>query len=77
MTCQQPTVDLAKCTGCGACVPACPCGAIALHDGIPVFSCGDACLHDKSCVALVRCCWPCEDACPHDAIRCAFLIETD
>jgi len=47
-----------KCTGCGACVKACPNGAIALQDGLAV-------------IARDRCtgCGRCIDACQFGAIR--------
>jgi pyruvate formate lyase activating enzyme len=59
---QQPRPELkhalARCRACGACVDACPAGAVSMEDGRPVF--------DRR-----RCCpsgaWPCVDACPHGA----------
>lgn len=77
MPCQQPELDATRCTGCGDCAAACPCGAIEMRDGTPMFHCDARCLHSHNCVALVRCYWPCEDACPHDAIRCGFTIEVE
>ncbi|OPL20018.1 MAG: hypothetical protein AVO35_00740 [Candidatus Aegiribacteria sp. MLS_C] len=52
------SIDVRKdiCVGCGACVPACPFGAISMEDGIAVI--GDAC----------TLCGACESSCPFGAI---------
>ena len=70
----RPTVEEALCTGCGLCLAACPCGAVVLEDGLPVFHCGDRCDQHANCTALAHCNWPCEDACPTGAIACSFEI---
>ncbi|MCY2958150.1 MAG: 4Fe-4S binding protein [Planctomycetota bacterium] len=53
---QYPEIDLQKCIGCGACVPACP------EDGVLALAYGDKPL---SCM-VPRCVWhgSCADACP-------------
>lgn len=51
-------VDREECTGCGACVDACPVEAIKLDDGIAVVD-------EDTCTE----CGLCEDACPVGAIR--------
>lgn len=50
-------VDTALCTGCGACVEACPVEAISLRDNKAII---DA----KKCVD----CGACESECPAEAI---------
>jgi NAD-dependent dihydropyrimidine dehydrogenase PreA subunit len=51
------TIDIERCTGCGACLETCPAGALYLVDG-------------KAAVdeALCRECEVCLDACPEQAI---------
>jgi len=51
------TVDMELCTGCGACVEACPVEAITLRDG-------KAHVDDDKCVE----CGVCVDECPTEAI---------
>ena len=51
-------VDIARCTGCGACVEVCPMGAIALMDG-------KACIDEEACTG----CRACVDACSEGAIQ--------
>lgn len=59
MSSQQTVwIDIERCTGCGACVEACPQGAIALVDGKAQLD-----------EALCRGCEVCIDACPEDAIQ--------
>jgi Fe-S-cluster-containing hydrogenase component 2 len=55
---QTMWVDVARCTGCGACVEVCPVGAIALIDD-------KACIDEETCTG----CEACVDACPEDAIQ--------
>ena len=50
------SVNKEKCVGCGACVDACPCGALSLEDGVAVVS--------DDCAG----CGACADACPTDSI---------
>jgi ferredoxin len=54
-------VDADRCTGCGACMGICPCGAIAIENGIAIIA-GDLC--DE--------CGDCLDACSSGAI---VLVE--
>lgn len=56
---QHPSIDLAKCIGCGACVRACP------EDGVLAMSHGQAVVvHGARCVGHGRC----AEACPTEAI---------
>ena len=43
------TVDMEKCTGCGACVSVCPVSAISIENGKAVIS--DACIECGVCFA--------------------------
>lgn len=56
---QHPSIDLAKCIGCGACVRACP------EDGVLALAFGQAVVvHGARCVGHGRC----AEACPTEAI---------
>lgn len=64
----KPVIDPKKCIGCGACVNACPPGALSLHD------------EDKHRVIRLfigRCifCGRCQDVCPAGAIRLTREFE--
>jgi NAD-dependent dihydropyrimidine dehydrogenase PreA subunit len=65
----MPVINLARCTKCGVCVPACPEGVLVMEAGGPVFAQADQCTY----------CASCEDACPENAIRCEmeFVWEED
>ncbi|MGC8839273.1 MAG: CoB--CoM heterodisulfide reductase iron-sulfur subunit A family protein [Anaerolineae bacterium] len=54
------TVDWELCSGCGLCVPACPYGARALHEWLPVATVNEA---------LCQGCGACAVACPNKASR--------
>jgi Fe-S-cluster-containing hydrogenase component 2 len=55
---QKVWIDVARCTGCGACVEVCPVGAMALADG-------KACVDEETCIG----CEACIGACPEGAIQ--------
>jgi NAD-dependent dihydropyrimidine dehydrogenase PreA subunit len=55
---QTVWIDAARCTGCGACVEACPVGAMALVNG-------KARVDEETCTG----CEACVDACPEGAIQ--------
>ena len=50
-------VDVEKCTGCGACVDACPVDAITVENDIAVVD-------EAECVE----CGSCAEECPNDAL---------
>jgi ferredoxin len=59
-----PEIDLPRCDGCGACVGACPTGALALVKGWPAIVRADRCDY----------CGRCEAACLRQAIACPFVV---
>jgi Fe-S-cluster-containing hydrogenase component 2 len=61
---QKVWIDVARCTGCGACVEVCPAGAIALVDG-------KASVDEEACTG----CEACVDACPEGAIQAVVQGE--
>ncbi len=81
-----PSVDLAKCTGCGKCVAACPRHVIELHETRPEqhivwVSCAN---HDRGPVAMKECevgcigCMKCQRTCTHSAVTVRdFLAHID
>jgi ferredoxin len=56
-----------RCTQCGLCVQVCTSGSLILRDKQPVVT------RPEECDG----CGTCEDACPEDAIECAFEIVWD
>jgi len=62
-----PTIDLARCTGCGNCVEGCPTRAVELSaEGLPVIA------RPRDCAY----CGACEELCPEGAIELAYEIVT-
>ena len=51
-------MDIARCTGCGACAEVCSAEAVSLVDG-------KACVDEDTCTG----CGACVDGCPEDAIQ--------
>jgi len=65
---RMPAVSLKKCTGCGACVEACPVGCISVYRrGGLVFCTID---HTRCLAARGEECNVCAEACPAAAITC-------
>lgn len=60
----MPRINRQMCTGCGACVDACPVAALALIEGQAALVAPKACTY----------CTACEDLCPVGAIELPFLI---
>ena len=73
----EVVVEAARCTGCGLCARACPCGAIELVGGLPAFHCRETCTHSTACVAVAVGIAPCAETCPVEAIRLVFEIVLD
>ena len=59
-----PVIDIGECTGCGACVPACPQQALVLVDDVVRLVPNEDCSY----------CGECEAACPTSAIACPYEI---
>ena len=53
----QLTLDKSKCTGCGACVTACPQNARTMEKNVPIAN-----------IALCNYCGACMESCPNSAI---------
>ncbi len=77
-----PVIDLDRCTGCEACVKACPRGRIGLLEMVPedapiAVRCNS---HDRPKMRKAYCsmcciaCKKCEKACPSDAIHVVDLL---
>jgi len=59
-----PEIDAELCDMCGACVAACPTGAVEMGAAGPVVVRPEDCMY----------CAACEGICPRGAIRCVFEI---
>ncbi len=71
----SPTLLPERCTGCGLCVAACPCGGVQLGEANrPVFSCERSCTREANCVACRAGFHPCQVVCDAGAIRFPFTI---
>lgn len=63
---EMPIIDTKKCDGCGLCVGACHCNALAIVNKVIAI------------IETVECDWctDCEAVCPTGAISCPFEIIT-
>lgn len=76
--CVSPLLLAERCTGCGLCVEACPCGAVHLDEaGLPVFDCAACCTGAAHCVARRGGFCPCQAVCDAGAIELAFTIRRE
>lgn len=61
---EMPEIDPEKCSGCGLCIDACACNALALVDAVVTVITTEDC----------GWCLQCETICPTGAIACPFEI---
>ncbi len=59
-----PTIDAARCTGCGLCDEYCPTKAVEVKDARPVIARPQDCAY----------CGACEEICPEGAIALVYEI---
>ncbi len=59
-----PIIDQIKCTGCGACITACPTATLALSGSVAVVAKPQACTY----------CGICEMICPTEAISLPYEL---
>lgn len=64
---EKPSIDITKCTGCGACVEACLRHGLEIHNNVVTYVRTDDCTW----------CGDCEAVCPNNAITCPYEIVSD
>jgi len=68
MMAEMPTIEPARCNGCGLCVEVCHCGVLAIVDNVVKLNIKPEC---KGCTHW---CALCELVCPNGAISYPFDV---